>query len=159
MQYRNLRKYWRADRIYRIMSPQNIKYLFCLKLSSNQKFVQISHKKQNVYIYRWSNSFHFHFHRPSNCGQILKERICFFWSKFFPFKLDPVMKGLYYPRKETGTHKSFFPFAKMAEKSREVFSIICNLYMYIQKRITQNELTKCAKSTWISFEMHTKVSW
>ena len=42
-------------------------------------------------------------------GQLLKKRICSFRSKFFPLRVDPILKGLLCPENQTGSHKSCFP--------------------------------------------------
>ena len=41
--------------------------------------------------------------------RLLMKRICSHRSKFFPVRVDPVLKGLHYPGKKTGSHKSCFP--------------------------------------------------
>ena len=44
-----------------------------------------------------------------NRGQIRKENMCFPWSKFFPFRVDPILEELDCPGKQTGSHKSWSP--------------------------------------------------
>ena len=56
---------------------------------------------------RGSNSFIFASHLIR--GQLLKERICFPRSKFFPVRVDLILKGLHCPGKGTGSHRSCFP--------------------------------------------------
>ena len=42
-------------------------------------------------------------------GLLLKERICSLWSKFFPLRVKPILRGLSQLRKQTGSHESCFP--------------------------------------------------
>ena len=39
----------------------------------------------------------FFFCLPSQWGPTLKERICSYGSKFFPFRVDPILEGLHHP--------------------------------------------------------------
>ena len=48
-------------------------------------------------------------------GQLLKKRICSPWSKLFPLRVDPILKGLHFPGKQTEL-KKLSPFLNMAEK-------------------------------------------
>ena len=41
-------------------------------------------------------------------GQLLKERICSCWSKFFPVRVDPVLEGRHCLGKQTGRLKNLF---------------------------------------------------
>ena len=50
-------------------------------------------------FFRGSNSAIFHF--PSQSDQLLKERICSPWSKFFALRIDSILEGFYYPEKQT----------------------------------------------------------
>ena len=45
-------------------------------------------------------------------GQLLGERICSSGSRFFPFGVDPILKGLYCPGKHTGSLMGCFPLWK-----------------------------------------------
>ena len=42
-------------------------------------------------------------------GQLLKEEIFSYWSKFFPITVASYLEGLLHPRKLTGSHDSCFP--------------------------------------------------
>ena len=47
-----------------------------------------------------------------NGDQLLKERICSLWSKFFPLRVDPILKRTSFASKQTGCHRSFSPSRK-----------------------------------------------
>ena len=73
--------------------------------------------KVNGYTFRGSNSFIlFFFASHLFRGQHLKERICSPRSKFFPLRVDPILKGLHCPGKQTGSHKSRLPLQKWRKK-------------------------------------------
>ena len=65
--------------------------------------------KVHGYTFRGSNSVIFIVASHLIRGQLLKKRICFFRSRFFPFKVDLILKGLQCLGKQTGSHKSCFP--------------------------------------------------
>ena len=48
-------------------------------------------------------------------GQLFKERICSYWGKFFPVKVDLSLEIL--PWKQTGSHKSCLPLQKKSENT------------------------------------------
>ena len=50
--------------------------------------------KMNGYIFRGSNSAIFIFASFLNGGQLLKERICSYRSKFFPLRVDTILEGV-----------------------------------------------------------------
>ena len=52
-----------------------------------------------------------------NRWQLLKERICFCRSKFFPLRVDPLLEGLHPPGKQ-GRVTKVVPFIKVAEKEK-----------------------------------------
>ena len=67
------------------------------------------------YTFRGSNSY-FHFCLPSHKGSTLKEKsICSRRSKFFPFRVDPILKGLHCSGKQKGSKNKLFLFVKFAE--------------------------------------------
>ena len=47
-------------------------------------------------------------------GQLLKKRICSFWSKFFPLRVDPTFKGLHWPESKQEITR-VVPLGKMIE--------------------------------------------
>ena len=51
-------------------------------------------------------------------GQPFKERICFCRNDFFPLTVDPFLKRLRAPMKQTGRHKCYTPYYKMWETTR-----------------------------------------
>ena len=63
--------------------------------------------KVNKHTSRGSNSTFFPF-SPLNIG--VNKRICTVRSKFFPSRTDPILQGLYCPGRQTGSHKSCFPW-------------------------------------------------
>ena len=56
-----------------------------------------------------------------NCCQLLKEEICFFKSKFFPLKVDPILYGFCHPMTSKGSHKTCIPLEHL-QKNMEIFS-------------------------------------
>ena len=65
--------------------------------------------KVNGYTFRGSNSAIFILTFFLNGGLLLKEKICSYRSKFFPLRVDPIFKRLYFPGKQTERYKSYFP--------------------------------------------------
>ena len=65
------------------------------------------------YTFKGSNSASFIFASHLIRGHLLKRTVCSSRSKFFPLRVDPILKGLHCPEKETGSHKSCIPFGKM----------------------------------------------
>ena len=55
--------------------------------------------KVNKYTFRGSNSFIFMFSSHFIWGQLVKKRICSRRSKFFPLRVDHILKGLHCPGK------------------------------------------------------------
>ena len=49
-------------------------------------------------------------------GQLLKKRICSRRSKFFPFKVNPILGRLRPLGKQTGSHENYLPLKNIAEK-------------------------------------------
>ena len=49
--------------------------------------------------------------------QLLKKRICFSWSKFFPLREDPISKKAFLSRKVMKKTQNLFPFVKMGERA------------------------------------------
>ena len=72
--------------------------------------------KVNGYTFRVSNSPIFIFIPRLNKGQFIKERICSSRIRLFSLRVDPLLAGLSSSRKQTGSHKSLFPFVKQVVK-------------------------------------------
>ena len=54
-----------------------------------------------------------------NGNQLLKKRTFCPRNKFLPFRVDPTLKGPYYPGKQTGSHrKRLFPFVKIMKNNK-----------------------------------------
>ena len=51
-----------------------------------------------------------------NRGSFLKERICSTRSKFLSLRVEPILKGLLSPWKQTRSHKSCFPLYNYPRK-------------------------------------------
>ena len=68
---------------------------------------------------------------PANCGQLLKERICSHWSKFFPLRVDSILGRLHLPGKQTGSLANCLPLKNMAEKDGDA-PIHLNLLQYLK---------------------------
>ena len=66
--------------------------------------------KMNGYTFRGSNSY-CHFASHLTRDQLLKKRFAP-GGKLFPLRLDPILKGLHCPEKQTENHKSCFPLLK-----------------------------------------------
>ena len=60
-----------------------------------------------------------------NRDQLLRERICSWWSKFFPLRVDPIFKGLHCPEKQKGNFKSNSPLYKW-QKNTEIYPCTLN---------------------------------
>ena len=71
--------------------------------------------QMNGYSVRGSNSAISCFVPLFNIGQLLKERICSYRSKFFPLRVDLLLERLHLQGKQTGSQETYFP-CKMAEK-------------------------------------------
>ena len=67
--------------------------------------------KVNEYTFRGNNSFIFIFATHLIRGQLLKKRICSPRSKFFPLRVDPILKGLHNKQEVT----NFFPVVEAIE--------------------------------------------
>ena len=63
--------------------------------------------KVNRCTFRGSNTFIFIFVSHLIRGEPLQ--ICSPRSEFFPLRVDPILKGLHYSGKQTGSHKGCFP--------------------------------------------------
>ena len=94
-----------------------------------------------LYI-RGSNSAIFIFVSLLNGDQHLKERICSFWSKFFPLKVDSILEELNHPEKQTGRYKSCPPFQKWWE-ARQCTHMLLGNY--------------CSKVDWYTANFHVKI--
>ena len=68
------------------------------------------------YAFRGSNSAVFIFVFLINLGQLLKERICSIWSKFFSLREDPNFIVLFCSGMQTGSERSCFLFIQKVEK-------------------------------------------
>ena len=53
-------------------------------------------------------------------GQLLEKRICSLRSKFFPLRVDTILKEVHCPGKETGSHKNCLPL-----KNGRLFMVVC----------------------------------
>ena len=53
-----------------------------------------------------------------NKTQLLKERVCSSWSKFFPLRVDSILDGHSCPGAQIGSHKSFSFVKKVAKTWR-----------------------------------------
>ena len=76
--------------------------------------------KVNGYTFRGSSSAGFLFAFFFNRGQLLKERICSSRSKFFPLRVDLLLKGFRCLWKQSGSHKSCSPLGKLVVKHQGV---------------------------------------
>ena len=76
--------------------------------------------KINGYTFRGSDSAISIFASLLNIGQLLKERICFCRSKFFPLRVDPITHWFNSPGKQEGSYLSSFPVIKQQKKNVKV---------------------------------------
>ena len=65
--------------------------------------------KKNGNSFRGSNSAIFFFASLFSGAQLLRKRICSNRSKFFPSRVDPILEGLYYVGRQSGSHNRLFP--------------------------------------------------
>ena len=98
-------------------TKQKNKHTLSVALNKKKKTDQLSH----VSIF-WSNIV---FRLKTTLDQVffdqlLKERICSLWSKFFSLRVDLILKDLWCPKKQTGKHKSCSPWYEW-QKNMEVF--------------------------------------
>ena len=70
----------------------------------------------NGYTSRGSNSVIFIVISHMNLGHLIKEIICSCWSKFIPLRVDPNLRRLCLPCKQTGSHKNYLPLKNMVKK-------------------------------------------
>ena len=84
--------------------------MFAISISQSKSHVCI---KVNRYIFIGCSSASFIF---VSLDQLLKERICSFWSKFFLLRVDPTLERLCCQVKQTRKSQKLFPIVEMAEK-------------------------------------------
>ena len=104
----------------------------------------------NDYNFRANNSAIFIFVSPLNRGQLLQERICSSWSKFFLLRVDPFLEPFHHPRIQTGVTK-VVSLSKMAEKyvgipiHLDLNSIVFKIFIYlytIKHKLLHRDLNK-----------------
>ena len=74
-----------------------------------------------------SNSF-FIFVSHLSRGQLLKKRVCSRRSKFFPLRVDDIMKGLHWSGKQTGRYRSYFPCKHDKNRGGELLHLKRHVY-------------------------------
>ena len=91
--------------------------------------------------------------RGSNCvililssfsvGVSSKARICSHISRFLPHRVDCIVKRLFYAGKQSGCHKSYSPFIKLAEKYESVIIHLNPIALRKAKIVYNFGLSEC----------------
>ena len=137
-----------CDSLYRWIFHESIIFVFfssAWKSIQKNRHLQCYHRAQGhcqrLFFYRWTynswisnsiynvmvhecsfrgNNSQFRFCFPSQCSQLIKERICSQRSKFFPLRVVPILKGACHPGKQSGSHNSCSRLLKW-RKNMETF--------------------------------------
>ena len=104
-------------------------------------------------MFSWDATLLLSFCLPFKWSRFLKEKICSYWSKFFPFRVDPIWKGLGIQESKQQVSKVNPLCKKTSAECSVLLTVLCHKTELNQKsrqKFYVNDATNCTRIIYMS---------